>query len=328
MLVVVAVVVFAPAAFGGAVGPGQPGTLALILGPVSQFAQSRRYLAWLTPPNQNCITQLTLLDPGTGRRWSARGVANEGCATDAMALAGRRAYWQGGIYSSDGIDEELQSEALGDKGSRFLDDESVGVSNPAAIVPVSSDGSSVYAATGTPGPIRRWVGLRSHPVTGKLSHPTALGAGGGRFAVAVLTRGKPAEASVLLKSHSGSSLGRFEAGGRVTALAVSASTLAALVRNRSGARIEIFLPHPRTVVLPRPPSTDFTPGSSPRLSASGSTIIYHVGKAIYALNGQQGAPHVIGHAASWPIGLSIVGRRVAWAESGRHASRIRAINLP
>jgi TolB protein len=133
----------------------------------------------------------------------------------------------------------------------------------------------------------------------------------------------PPQRFVVLKSHNGATLGQFEPSGRVDGLAVSASTLAALIIDHSGARIEIFLPHPRTVVLARPPSLDLAP-----LSASGSTIVYHVGKAIYALDARQDTPHIIGHAASWPIGLSIVGRRVAWAESRRHASRIRAITLP
>jgi hypothetical protein len=302
--------------------------LAVIGGPVAQFAQSRGYLAWMTPPNQKtCITQLTLLDPGTRRGLSWRGIPNEECQMDALAVAGRRAYWQSGISGLSNYDEELDTEAPGKKWAHTLGDQLVGVYSLTRIVPVSSDGSSVYAVTES-GAIRRWVGLRSHPVTGSISFLTALGAGGGRFAFATLTKRKPAEASIVLKSHDQSSLRRFDLSGRVSALAVSASTLAALVKNHSRSSIEIFLPHPRTVVLPRSPSTDFTPGPSPRLSASGSTIVYHFGKAIYALDGRRGGPHVIGHAASWPIGLSIVGRRVAWAESGRHASHIRAIDLP
>jgi Tol biopolymer transport system component len=589
LLVVLAAFVLTPVAFGGGAGQRQPSTLAVIRGPVGTFAQSRRYLAWLTPgtgpyTHPACVVQLTLLNPGTGRRMSVRGKATDdlsvcGQPADAMALAGRRAYWQMGAFSNLSSYEDLVTDAPGETRARDVAFQSIDrSSNADSIVPVSSDGSSVYAVSspfdGTPGPIRRWTGLRSHPATSTITYLTALGAGGGRFAYALnvadctnapawsangeiafsrgvgastdcpggvwgmnadgsnlrqiaavganpawspdgtklayddgtnlivanadgssphtvlpgkdpawspdgsrlafdhagalyvvnadgsglhqiaatgldpswspdgtqivfarplgpskglgvvnadgtgnrsLTTGNdtdpawspagkriayvnsailgpqirvvapdgtgqrtvedpqnsnsfdsysapawapdsqhlvfvaeddpigdahlvsapvgsnklltltkpPPQRFVVLNSHNGATVGRFEPSGRVSALAVSASTLAALIIDHSGARFEIFLPHPRTVALKSPPSLGLA-----RLSASGSTIVYHVGKAIYALDARHGTPHLIAHAASRPIGLSIVGHRVAWAESSRHSSRIRAITLP
>jgi Tol biopolymer transport system component len=136
----------------------------------------------------------------------------------------------------------------------------------------------------------------------------------------------PSASSVVLESRRGATLGQFQVSGRVTALAVSKTTVAALIVDHSNSRIQIFLPHPRTVVLARRPSDDLAGGTAP-LPTSGNTIIYHVRNAIYALDSRHGRPHLIAHASSRPIGLSIVGRRVAWAESGKRA-RIRAITLP
>ena len=51
-------------------------------------------------------------------------------------------------------------------------------------------------------------------------------------------------------------------------------------------------------------------------------IVFRVGKSIYALRAGQTA--LLWRATATPIGLSIEGKRVAWAACGR----IKALNLP
>jgi hypothetical protein len=53
--------------------------------------------------------------------------------------------------------------------------------------------------------------------------------------------------------------------------------------------------------------------------------VYAVGSAIYVLRAQK--PQLVARAAGAPIGLSIEGRRIAWAENVRGKGRIRSLTL-
>jgi len=63
------------------------------------------------------------------------------------------------------------------------------------------------------------------------------------------------------------------------------------------------------------------PGASDLAIGTGG-IVFRVDKAIYTI--RAGRPALLWRAMTKPIGLSIEGRRVAWAANGR----IRALNLP
>jgi Tol biopolymer transport system component len=108
-------------------------------------------------------------------------------------------------------------------------------------------------------------------------------------------------------------------GGEAVALAVTRQLSAALVHAGASWQVEIYGKSPRTVRLPRRPA--------PELSASGSTLVVRVGRTIYALDARRGSPRVVAHASGSVIGLSISGRRVAWAENVRRGARIRAVVL-
>jgi hypothetical protein len=123
---------------------------------------------------------------------------------------------------------------------------------------------------------------------------------------------------------SGSSLSTFELEGQVPNVALSPSILAVLVRTTAGARIELRRPLERSAArsLAVPAST------APVLSASGHRVVYRVGRTIWLLNTSSMKTSAIATAASTPIGLSIEGRRIAWAENGGGRGRIRAVTLP
>jgi hypothetical protein len=57
------------------------------------------------------------------------------------------------------------------------------------------------------------------------------------------------------------------------------------------------------------------------------TVVFSRGPAIYTLDARSGAPKLIAFANGTPIGLSISGHRVAWAEATPTGGRIRAVTL-
>ena len=111
--------------------------------------------------------------------------------------------------------------------------------------------------------------------------------------------------------------------GNAQALALSPSILAALIRTSSGAHIELRKPlevEPyRTLSVPR--------AIAPELTASGRRVVYRTGRTIRMIDAASGRVSVIATAVGNPIGLSIEGHRVAWAENVGSRGRIRAVVL-
>jgi hypothetical protein len=107
--------------------------------------------------------------------------------------------------------------------------------------------------------------------------------------------------------------------GEAVALAVSRSVTAALIHTETGWRLDIYTPLRRSVVLAQTPT--------PALAASGPRVVLRSKRTIYVLDARRGAPRVVAHAGATPIGLSIVGRRIAWAENVGRRARVRAVTL-
>jgi hypothetical protein len=57
-------------------------------------------------------------------------------------------------------------------------------------------------------------------------------------------------------------------------------------------------------------------------------VVFHAGRRIIALDVSSGSLVRLATAGTAPIGLTVSGRRVAWAEPGGSTSRIRAVTLP
>ena len=62
------------------------------------------------------------------------------------------------------------------------------------------------------------------------------------------------------------------------------------------------------------------------LSAGGGGVVFRAGLGIYTLRGR--TPRLVARAAGTPIGISIEGRRIAWAENVHGRGRIRTVTLP
>lgn len=112
--------------------------------------------------------------------------------------------------------------------------------------------------------------------------------------------------------------------GRVTALALSFEQLAVLMERANGGKaIERYDPQSgRRIGVTAVPST-----TASELSISSAGLIYRAGRRIYLFTGSA-APKLVWQASATPIGLSLEGRRIAWAVNIKGRGRIVALTLP
>jgi Tol biopolymer transport system component len=126
---------------------------------------------------------------------------------------------------------------------------------------------------------------------------------------------------LVVRSRTGRVLARIEPGGVVAGVAVTARTASAVVRVGPSRRLEIYAPRRRTVALPRTPAPTLVGGS-------GTTLVLRLGRDIYAVDARTGRRRLLARAEATPIGLSIAGRRVAWAENSGGRAYVRAVEVP
>jgi WD40-like Beta Propeller Repeat len=132
-----------------------------------------------------------------------------------------------------------------------------------------------------------------------------------------LTSAPPPRTPIEIHARNGRRVARVDPKGVAVALAVTGTTTAAIVHEGSVWRVEIYAPRRRSVVLAQTPE--------PELAASGTKLVLRSGRSIFVLDARTGSLRRIAVAAATPIGLSIVGNRIAWAESGK-VTRIRAVD--
>jgi Tol biopolymer transport system component len=124
---------------------------------------------------------------------------------------------------------------------------------------------------------------------------------------------------ILVRSRGGRPLATIDPGGEAVSLAVTRELTAALVRGNTW-RLEIYSPKRRIVNLGKQRITS-------TLAASGRSVVFRAGRGIYVIHARSGRLRLVARAAGTPIGLSIVGRRIAWAENARGGARVRAVTL-
>jgi Tol biopolymer transport system component len=123
-------------------------------------------------------------------------------------------------------------------------------------------------------------------------------------------------------TFSGAVLARFAVEGKPRAVALSSARIAVLVEQGRSKRIEL---RGRGGKLER--SVSVPAVTDAELSTAGPWIVFRTGRTIRLLDARNGRTSVLAVAREIPVGLSIEGRRVAWAEQTT-PSRIRAIFLP
>ncbi|HEY8029200.1 MAG TPA: hypothetical protein VIE38_06785 [Gaiellaceae bacterium] len=121
----------------------------------------------------------------------------------------------------------------------------------------------------------------------------------------------------------GSLLTSVSPNGTPVAIAISPTTLAVLSRSAGTVVLSWYdLPSGNDVRSVKVPAA-----TAPELSAGDGTLVFRVGRSIRVVDTATRRVRAIAKAAATPVGLSIAGKRVAWAENLGDRARIRAITL-
>jgi hypothetical protein len=119
----------------------------------------------------------------------------------------------------------------------------------------------------------------------------------------------------------GQSIASVQPQGTPVAIALAPHMLATLERTPLGLRLAWYTPSTGAPVGSVPVSI----ATSPELAISDRLAVFHVGRSIRAVELDTGRVRTLTRAATEPIGLSLEGSRVAWAENPKGNGRIRAL---
>jgi hypothetical protein len=322
-------------------GPVTPRTLAIEHGKIYKFAQDGDLITWI---GRKYVVHLRSV---TGRRNWILGTAGPGGAVGAqgastLVLGGKRAVWvkyagvmtrEAGIFAAKpGQKRPTLVDALGAgaSGGRYLtglaaDGEGTIVYGEVEVRCDPRTECSSWSLTG--GGVHRIAGTKSvsRPPIAGIPPPFALAASVGRIAVvpAVLTDpqrgtwGAAPNGPVDVYDLAGRRLAHVVPQGTVREVALSWPTLAVIVTRLDGTTVIERYDAARGKLV-----TATTRPGAQHLTIGKGGIVFLVAKAIYTL--RAGKPALLWRASAKPIGLSVEGRRVAWAVSGR----VKALDLP
>jgi hypothetical protein len=333
-------------------------------GPIAAFAQDGAQIAWFAPSVRPCNTvHVRSLTNGLQAVLPLQGAArNVTCSWDvgttpvSLALAGTDVVWTlrertplpfdyvlgAGVAPRERRERRLQELAHTKSGSGLW------------LGGVSGDGTTlVYGATSVDyvdeagclagtgpctmaiagGGVYRVAGsdppklLPGTDKTGAVAVAASSGAVAYVPAGAVGKQGRPLPVADLpveiVDALSGTSIAHVRPQGVPLALALTPHHLATLERTPIGLRIAWYA---RDTGLAEG-SVPVSAKTSPQLSATDQAIVFHVGTSIKTIDLATGSPRTLLQAASEPVGLSLEGRRLAWAENLKGSSRIRALYL-
>jgi TolB protein len=117
-------------------------------------------------------------------------------------------------------------------------------------------------------------------------------------------------------------IARFTITGHAYSIALGRDYVALLVDHAPGVRVELYNLNGGFRKAAAVPS------SARGLSAAGRNVVFATGKIIRRLDARIGVVRRLAKARGIPIGPTIEGRRVAWAENIRGNARIRATTVP
>lgn len=109
--------------------------------------------------------------------------------------------------------------------------------------------------------------------------------------------------------------------GTPLAIALAPHILAALERTPLGLRVAWYAPADGKPLGSAPIAST----TSPALTVSDTLAVFHVGRSIRAVDLASRRVKTLITAAAIPVGLSIEGTRIAWAENSKRGARIRAL---
>jgi len=336
--------------------------------PIGAFAQDGRLLAWLAPSAGGCnrIFILDLADgtsielPSTNTqnvtcRWSVRWTV---VPPVRLALAGENALWTLreaapaplpfdyvlGAGVRDPKERRFQEVAHASRGAGLWLGGIAGDSDTLVYAVTSVDYVNEVTCLSDPkspgacavkiagGGIYRVVGRRPPKLVPGTTAAVGVAAAGSNVAYVqtakIGARGTPlasAEMPIEVRdAATGTLVARVEPQGTPLALALTPHLLATLERTPLGLRLAWYDIGTSALSgsVPVPKAT------SPLLSASDRAIVFEVGRSIRSVTPQSHRVRTLAKAAAPPIGLSVEGTRVAWAENVKGRGRIRSLAVP
>jgi hypothetical protein len=146
-------------------------------------------------------------------------------------------------------------------------------------------------------------------------------------AATVATDGRPAAGGDLpievVDAGTGASIAHIQPQGTPLAIALSPHVLSTLERTALGLRLAWY----DSATGRAAGSVPIPVAASPELSATDRVAVYRVGRNVHSVDLTTGQVALLVKTAAWPIGLSIEGGRLAWAENLKSGARIRALHL-
>jgi hypothetical protein len=335
----------------------------LARGTISAFAQDDRLIAWFTPNAKGCNAvhvrsvfnglKVDLPKQQDSHNVTCRWIVGGSPVTLAVAGKTSNVLWT--LHESSPLQFDYLVGAgaapSGQRERRFHEFAHTSRGNGLWFGGVAGDGTTlVYAVTsvdykdeagclaGTDscamkiagGGVYRLVDWRPKLVPGTTHGAVAIAAGGGRIAYvgtgSITKRGKPAAGADLpmqVVDAGGHVVSSIQPQGTPIAIGLSAHVLAALERTPLGLRLAWYSPSSGLPIGSAPVAN----ATSPELTVSDRFVVFHVGRSIRAVEIATGRIRTLITAAARPIGLSIEGSRLAWAENLKQGARIRALHL-
>ena len=323
---------------GAPVGNGVR-TLVSSAQPITAFAQDGAWLAWMTLSHKHrCTSQLKIRSLRTRR--SVSFPRTGGCAGAwGLAVGGDSALWMADAgYGNTEAWNSFRIASAHDPHARVLDHAFFSRDAGERPVPASAGaaGSLLYYTEscgdlGCERAVKRVLAGRSVTLFAPSTsgRTAALALNNDRIAllksVFDSTAGSYRDLTwVELRSGNGSLLREFQVPGYPGGIALGGDFVAVLTASRPSQKRAIRLIDVQTGAV-RALVPVSSGGNS--LTASGRWVAFLTGKTIRLLDARTRLLSVVAKATATPLGLSISGRRLAWAEAYGRGSRIRGLIL-
>jgi hypothetical protein len=331
---------------------------------IAAFAQDGALVAWFSPSRKGCNTvhvvslanplQTTLPLQGSARNVTCRWVV--GSTPVSLALAGGNVLWTLQERSPIPFDYLLGAGVgVGErKERRFQEIAHTNHGSGLWLGGISGDGATlVYGVTaidyvdeagclaGTGSCELEVSGGGVYQMSGRQTPKLVpLTDSGGAVEVAASTgavayvppadvgkQGRPLAGADLpievVDAQTGASISRVNPQGTPLAISLAPHVLATLERTPLGLRLAWY---DRATGAPEG-SVPVSGKTSPELTSTDRTIVYRVGRSIRAVDTTTHNVRALVRAAAEPVGLSLEGQRLAWAENLKTAARIRALTV-
>ena len=332
---------------------------------IAAFAQDGPVVAWFSPSATGCNTvQLRSLRNGVDRvlpQQDSRNVTCRGWTVDPsgvrLALAGSTALWTLRSQAPIPFDYLIGASVRDPRERRFQELAHTKRGSGLWLGGVAGDGSTlVYAVSSvayvdeagclagtatcrlsvTGGGVYRIDGRQPPQLVPGTERDGAVAVAASAGAVAYVRAapkvgplGQPfasAEDPIsVVDARTGTLLTEVVPRGAPLAIALTPTLLATLERTPLGLRVAWYErgPGPTTGG-----SVPVSAKASPELAADDRWIVYRVGRTIRGIELPTQRVRTLARAAAQPIGLSVEGNRLAWAENLPHSARIRILSLP